>query len=92
MNKLDLLNQLKDSNNLTKQQTTQAVDTFFNEMAAALANGSRVEIRGLCSFHVKEYKSYAGRNPRSGEQVTVVPKKLPFFKCGLELKERVNLS
>lgn len=92
MNKLDLINKLKDSCSLTKQQATQVVDTFFNEMATALSNGGRVEIRGLCSFQVKECKSYTGRNPRSGEQVTVAPKKLPFFKCGLELKERVNRS
>ena len=55
-----------------------------------LINGDRVEIRGLCSFYVKKYKSYAGRNPKTGKEVTVKPKKLPFFKCGKELKERVN--
>jgi len=46
----------------------------------------------LCSFFVKEYNSYKGRNPRNGEMVDVVPKKLPFFKCGKELKERVDYS
>ena len=59
-------------------------------MANALAKGDRVEIRGLCSFFVKEYDSYMGRNPKTGETVTVAPKKLPFFKCGQELKERVD--
>jgi integration host factor subunit beta len=49
-----------------------------------------VEIRGLCSFFVKEYKSYTGRNPKTGEKVTISPKKLPFFKSGKELKERVD--
>jgi len=49
-----------------------------------------VEIRGLCSFFVKTYKSYTGRNPKTGENVTIKPKKLPFFKCGRELKQRVN--
>ena len=59
-------------------------------MANALAKGDRVEIRGLCSFYVKEYKAYTGRNPRNGETVRVESKKLPFFKVGHELKKRVD--
>jgi integration host factor subunit beta len=59
-------------------------------MSEALARGDRVEIRGLCSFYVKEYQSYEGRNPKTEESVQVAPKKLPFFKCGKELKERVD--
>jgi integration host factor subunit beta len=59
-------------------------------MSDALANGERVEIRGLCSFFVKEYKGYTGRNPKTGAHTQVLPKKLPFFKCGKELKERVD--
>jgi integration host factor subunit beta len=55
-----------------------------------MARGERVEIRGLCSFYVKEYKSYTGRNPKTGDKVTIQPKKLPFFKSGKELKERVD--
>ena len=66
------------------------VDLFFNEMANALAKGDPVEIRGLCSFYVKKYKAYAGRNPKTGVKVKIKPKKLPLFKCGKELKERVN--
>ena len=54
------------------------VDIFFNEMGAALAEGDRVEIRGLCSFFVKEYGGYTGRNPKTGEKVKIAPK-LPFF-------------
>jgi integration host factor subunit beta len=50
-----------------------------------------VEIRGLCSFFVKEYDGYTGRNPKTGEKVKIKPKKLPFFKPGKELKERVDL-
>jgi integration host factor subunit beta len=55
-----------------------------------LARGDRVELRGLCSFYVKEYESYVGRNPKTGEKVPIKPKKLPFFKAGKELKDRVN--
>jgi integration host factor subunit beta len=91
MNKLDLTVALKNETELTKSEAAAVVDLFFNEIASALAVGDRVEIRGLCSFYVKKYKAYAGRNPKTGRSVKVKPKKLPFFKCGKELKERVNL-
>ena len=90
MNKLELIVALKEETNITKSEATKIVDTFFDEMSDALAKDSRVEIRGLCSFYVKKYKSYKGRNPKTGESVTVAEKKLPFFKCGKELKERVD--
>jgi integration host factor subunit beta len=90
MNKLDFIQAVKNANNLTKTEAAEVVDLFFGEMANALASGKRVEIRGLCSFYVKNYKEYTGRNPKSGEKVIIKPKKLPFFKCGKELKERVD--
>ena len=90
MNKLDLIATLKNEAELTKSEAAAVVDLFFNEMANALAEGDRVEIRGLCSFYVKKYKAYAGRNPMTGERVQVAPKKLPFFKYGMELRNRVD--
>lgn len=91
MNKLDLIQALRDAADLTKPQAAAVVEIFFNEMAEELANEGRVEIRGLCSFFVKEYDGYTGRNPKTGEKVKIKPKKLPFFKPGKELKERVDL-
>jgi len=90
MNKLELIQALKDASDLTKPQAAAVVDTFFNEMAKELAKGGRAEIRGLYSFFVKEYRSYTGRNPKTGKQVKIAPKKLPFFKPGKELRERVD--
>ncbi len=90
MNKLDLTVALKNEAELTKSEAAAVVDLFFKEMANALTNGDRVEIRGLCSFYVKKYKAYIGKNPKTGEPAKVKPKKLPFFKCGKELKERVD--
>jgi len=90
MNKLELIQALKENNELSKSEAAAIVDRFFNEMANALAKGDRVEIRGLCSFYVKKYKAYAGRNPKTGEPARVEGKKLPFFKIGKELKERVD--
>jgi integration host factor subunit beta len=90
MNKLELTKRLREECQITKKEAATVVDLFFNEMANALADGDRIEIRGLCSFYVKKYKAYAGRNPKTGEPTRVKPKKLPFFKCGKELKERVD--
>jgi integration host factor subunit beta len=90
MNKLELIETLKNEAGITKNEAAAVVHLFFNEISNALANGDRVEIRGLCSFYVKKYKSYTGRNPKTGEQVKIKSKKLPFFKCGKELKDRVD--
>jgi len=90
MNKSDLITAIKEEADLTKPEAEKLVNLFFNEMADALVSGSRVEIRGLCSIYVKEYKAYTGRNPKTGVATEVKPKKLPFFKVGRELKERVN--
>jgi len=90
MNKFELIQSLKDTNCLTSSDAKTVVELFFDSMADALANGQRVEIRGLCIFKVKEYKGYAGRNPKTGDLVTVKPKRLPFFKVGNDLKERMN--
>ena len=90
MNKLDLVEVLREEAGLSKNDANKVVDLFFNEMSDALANGDRVEIRGLCSFYVKEYKAYTGRNPKTGESIRVKPKRIPFFKVGKELKDRVD--
>jgi len=90
MNKLELISALKTEANISKAEAAKVVQIFFDNMADAMARGERVEIRGLCSFFVKEYKRYTGRNPKTGEKVTIKPKKLPFFKSGKELKDRVD--
>jgi len=92
MNKLELISALKTEADISKSEAAKVVQVFFDSMADALARGERVEIRGLCSFFVKEYKSYTGRNPKTGDKVLIRPKKLPFFKSGKELKERVDSS
>jgi integration host factor subunit beta len=89
MNKAELIEALQNKIELTKSEAETVVNLFFNEMTTALAKGDRVEIRGLFSFHVKHYKGYTGRNPKTGEKVKIKPKKLPCFKCAQELKYRV---
>jgi len=90
MNKLELISKLAEQEGLSKVESKKVVGLFFDRISEALIKGDRVEIRGWCSFKVKEYKSYTGRNPKSGEVVKVKPKRLPFFKVGTELKERVD--
>jgi integration host factor subunit beta len=81
---------MKESNHLSKLEAEKIVTLFFDQMAEALAQGDRVEIRGLCSFFVKKYGGYTGRNPKTGEKVMIKPKKLPFFKVGKDLMDRVD--
>jgi integration host factor subunit beta len=90
MNKKDLISSLAERNDLSNVESARVVDLFFNAMTEALMGGQRVEVRGLCTFQVKTYKGYQGRNPMTGDPVAVKPKKLPFFKPGTDLKERVN--
>ncbi|MBT8333453.1 MAG: integration host factor subunit beta, partial [Deltaproteobacteria bacterium] len=69
MNKIDLIQTLCTTNGLTKVEASKIVSIFFEQMAGALEKGDRVEIRGLCSFYVKDYEGYTGRNPKTGETV-----------------------
>lgn len=91
MNKLHLTEALKNETGISAKKAAAVVQLFFDKMSGALASGERVEIRGLCSFFVKKYKPYTGRNPKTGKKVKINPKKLPFFKAGKELRVRVDL-
>ena len=90
MNKADLIEALRKKTGLSRTKAKEVVELFFGKMSNALASGDRVEVRGFCSIYVKDYKGYAGRNPKTGDPTRVPPKKLPFFKCGTELKEKVD--
>ena len=90
MIKAELIEALSNEAGLTRSKAKDVVKTVFNTMANALAKGNRVEIRGFGSFKVKKYKGYKGRNPKTGKPIKVKPKKLPVFKCGRELKEKVD--
>jgi integration host factor subunit beta len=89
MNKSELIEQLAIRKDISNKRAEEIVNLIFNSMTDALVDGERIEIRGLGSFVIKDYGTYTGRNPKTGEQITVSPKKLPFFKVGKELKERV---
>lgn len=91
MNKSQLIQALAKEEDLPLKKAEEVVNTVFSEMESALIRGERVEIRGLGSFKVKQYEGYKGRNPKSGEVIEVSRKKLPFFKVGKELKERVDV-
>ena len=88
--KSDLIERLSETLKLPKGKAEAVVNVMFDSMSSALERGERIEIRGFGSFEVRSYKAYEGRNPRTGEPVHVKPKRLPFFKVGKELRERVN--
>lgn len=90
MNKSELIEAVAEKTKITKKRAEDVVNLIFDSMIEAMAKGDRIEIRGLGSFIVKEYGAYTGRNPRTGESIEVKPKKLPFFKVGKELRERVD--
>ena len=92
MNKSDLMMALKENINLSRQEAENIVNVFFQSIEDSLGDGSRVEIRGFGSFTVNGYRSYVGRNPKTGQKIRVPAKKLPFFKVGKELKEMVDTA
>ncbi len=90
MNKSELIDALAAQKGVSFKRAEEIINTIFDSMTTALVSGERIEIRGFGSFVIKEYKAYTGRNPKTGESIGVKPKKLPFFKVGKELKERVS--
>ena len=91
MVKSELIQKLSEQANIPPRIAEIAVNTVFNSMTEALVKGEGIEIRGFGSFKVKKYKGYTGRNPKTGEYIKVKGKQLPFFKCGRELKKRVDI-
>ena len=92
MNKSDLISLLATRENLTSVEATRIINLIFDGFNDALAKGDRIEIRGFGSFVMREYATYTGRNPKTGDKLEIKPKRLPYFKVGKELKEKVNGS
>ena len=90
MNKSELIETLAVKKGLSYKKAEEVINTIFEAMSIALLDGDRIEIRGFGSFVVKDYEAYTGRNPKTGESIAVKSKKLPFFKVGKELKEKVS--
>lgn len=87
----ELLQELhKDNPELRAEEVEQVVDIFFDEIAQRLAEGGRVELRGFGAFSTREREARTGRNPRTGESVDVAAKRVPYFKAGKEIRERLN--
>ncbi|MGB7408758.1 MAG: integration host factor subunit beta [Pontixanthobacter sp.] len=80
----------KDNPDLRGEEIEQVLDIFFDEMAKRLAEGGRVELRGFGAFSTRERAARKGRNPRTGETVQVPGKRVPYFKPGKEMRERLN--
>ena len=92
MTKSELIEAITTRGQITKARAELVVNCVFDAMTEALQAGEGIEVRGFGSFTVRPYKSYTGRNPRTGQSVDVPAKRLPFFKVGKELREVVNNS
>ena len=90
MTKSDLIKRFAEQNDMPQIHAERFVNSVIDAMVDALRRGERVEIRGFGSFEIREYRSYRGRNPKTGEMVAVKKKKMPFFKAGKDLKALVN--
>ena len=90
MNKSELTNALAEGLDLSSKTASSIINTILDSMTETLVNGENIELRGFGSFTIREYDSYTGRNPKTGETAMIKPKKLPFFKAGKELKERAD--
>ncbi len=89
MTRSELIETLATARDISVKRAEQVVNEIFSGMSETLFEGERIEIRGFGSFEIREYGSYTGRNPKTGELVEVKPKEIPFFKVGKELRERV---
>ena len=89
--KSDLIQEVSQKHNTTKSVATLIVNSILDSIINTLKQGNRVEIRGLGTFELREYKSYQGRNPQTGEKIQVKAKKLPFFKPG-KFRNKINSS
>jgi integration host factor subunit beta len=90
MNKSDLFVNLAKEADIPLRKCEEIINLIFETMSRALVSGDRIEVRGFGSFEVREYRDYTGRNPKSGEKIAVGKKKLPFFKVGKELREKMD--
>jgi integration host factor subunit beta len=89
MTRSELIEQLAQNKLISIRAAEWIIQEIFDSMADTLVAGDRIEIRGFGSFEIREYEGYTGRNPKTGLEVSVGPKKTPFFKVGKELKERI---
>ena len=90
MNKSELIEAIAQEMGMPIRQASAILNTILETMMESLERGDSIEIRGFGSFVIKTYQPYTGRNPKTGQKIKVSPKKLPFFKVGKELKERVD--
>ena len=87
----ELIQKIADENpHLYQRDVERIVNTIFEEVTSSMARGDRVELRGFGAFSIKQRSSRVGRNPRSGEVVNVAAKRLPYFKTGKQLREKLN--
>ena len=92
LTKSDLIEELAAVSGLTKKDSEIVIETIFEQITQALVKGDKIELRGFGSFRVRHRNARRGRNPKTGTLVSIPRRRVPFFKVGRELRERVNLE
>lgn len=90
MIKSELIARVAEKSKVPHREAALLVESIFGAMREAILKGERIELRGFGSFANRHYTSYQGRNPKTGVSIQVSPRKIPFFKVGKELREKVN--
>ena len=89
MNKSELIEALSQDLNFSIKAAQNIIDTILGTITEKLVAGENVELRGFGSFSVRQYDSYIGRQPKTGEKIEIKPRKIPYYKVGKELREAV---
>jgi len=90
MNKSELIEEISEQLDIPYKKADTVVNLIFGSIVDAMENNRRVEVRGFGSFVMRDYKPYVGRNPKSGNKIHVKAKRLPFFKTGKDIRDRLN--
>ena len=90
MIKSELITKVAEKTKIRHREAALLVESIFGAMRDAILSGERIELRGFGSFINREYSSYQGRNPKTGVSIQISPRKIPFFKVGKELREKIN--
>ena len=90
MNKSELIEEISKQLDIPYKKADTVVNLIFGSIVDAMKNNRRVEVRGFGSFVMRDYKPYVGRNPKSGNKIHVKAKRLPFFKAGKDIRDRLN--
>ncbi|MCR4419074.1 MAG: HU family DNA-binding protein [Clostridia bacterium] len=90
MNKMDLVNSVAEKTEMTKKDAEKVINAVFDSIGEALASGEKVQLVGFGTFEVRERAARTGRNPRTGQEISIPATRVPTFKPGKTLRDTVG--